>query len=447
MMFDRTFLEHLRDELSKSGADFAEIFLKRSAGTVITRDNDDEAVEALDDCGAGVRFRRGEKWSFSHITTGDPELIASFVRSVAAGKEPEMHGSMNISGKGEESRDSADDAAASMSAVASDVRDKGASSFLGVMRRASEEFSVITADGKIASDSRFRTAFYAQALVRRDEKLAKGAECLMDTTDLHDRALKEFLERAAGESLRLSTIHLDAKVSPEGEMEVVLSGRAAGMAVHEAVGHLFEADRYDREEVKGFIGTKVAAGSFSLVEKGPDDDFASIDDEGNAPAEQVLIGNGKATGLLADLRRSLDLGIGITGSARRENHRHEPLPRIWRLESPAGKGTDEELCSEVNIGLYVKRFSDGKVDRDKGEAFFPVAEGYLVRDGRIAEPVTNSAVSLKIPSFLKKITAIGSEREETRGLCVKRSQAVWTCESIPALRLSKVVVKRADKQS
>lgn len=446
-MFDRSFLEHLRDELSKSGTDFGEVFLKRSTGTVITRENDDESVEALDDCGAGVRFRKGEKWSFSHITTGDPELISSFLKSVAAGKEPEKHGSMNISSKAEESLESAGDAAASLSSVASDVRERGASSFMGVLRRGSEEFSVITADGKIASDSRFRTAFYAQVLVRRDEKLAKGAECLMETSDLHDRPMKVLLERAAGESLRLSTIHLDAKVSPEGEMEVVLSGRAAGMAVHEAVGHLFEADCYNREEMKGFIGAKVAAGSFSLVEKGPDADFASIDDEGNVPSEQLLIGNGKATGLLSDLRRSLDLGIGVTGNARRENHRHEPLPRIWRLESPAGKGTDEELCSEINIGLYVKRFSDGKVNRAKGEAFFPVAEGYLVRDGRIAEPVTNSGVSLKIPAFLKKISATGSEREETRGLCVKRSQAVWTCESIPSLRLSKVVVRQADKQA
>ena len=446
-MFDRSFLEHLRDELSKSGADFGEVFLKRSTGTVVTRENDDEAVEALDDCGAGVRFRRGGDWSFSHITTGDPELIVSFARSMSAGRDPEKHGSMEISGKAEESRESAGDTAGSLAAAASGVMEKGASSFLGVLRSANEEFSVITADGRIESDSRFRTAIYAQTHVRRDGKIAKGAECLMETGAAEEISLKELVERAAGESLRLSTIHLDAKVSPEGEMEVVLSSRAAGMVVHEAVGHLFEADCYGRGEMKGFIGSKVAASSFSLVEKGPDGHFASIDDEGNAPSEQILIGNGKAVGLLSDLKRSVELGIGLTGNARRENHRFEPLPRIWRLESPAGEGSDAELCSEINIGLYVKRFSDGKVDRAKGEAFFPIAEGYLVRDGRLAEPVTNSGVSLKIPGFLKKISATGAEREETRGLCVKRSQAVWTRESIPSLRLSKVVVRQADKQA
>jgi len=443
-MFDEAFLESVKNELAKIECDFSEAFLKRSTGLVISKEQDCETSESANDSGAGVRIRKGDDWSFSHVSTGDPDEILSFVKGIAAGKKTVDPGSANICAGVDDPPENSEEIQGLLSETADLMKERGASFFLGLLKAGTDEWSIISGEGNIVSDKKSRTTFYSQVAMRKSGRAAKGAECSMEMRPLSEIPLKEFVGRVAEESCRLSRIHLEAIVSPEGEMDVVLASKASGMIIHEAVGHIFEADNYKKGNAGEFLGTMIASDCFSLSEKGPADEFASFDDEGGKPTGQILIESGKAVGLISDLRTSRELDIPLTGNARRENHRFEPLPRIWRLESPAGEASDAELCSEMTIGLYIKRLSDGKVDMAKREAFFPVAEGYLVRDGRIAEAVTKVGIAVRIPDFLQSITAVGNEKESAWGLCVKRSQAVWTSESIPSLKLTKAQVRRLE---
>jgi len=440
-MFDDAFLNELKGELLKVEGDFREVYLKRTAGVVVSREQDCGTAEAAHDCGIGVRIRKNGEWSFSHLTTDDPGKMLSFVKSLASGEKPQDPGSVKICGAGEEEPEGCVEIKALLAETAARMKEGGASFFLGLLKTGMEEVSIITGDGNIVSGSKSRTTFYAQSAVLEDGRAAKGAECAMEASSLSKIPIREFVMPVALESLRLSRIHLGAKHSPEGEVESVLSSRAAGMLVHEAVGHLFEAD-FREGGAEGLLGNYIASNRFTLLEKGPEPEFASFDDEGNSPSARPLIEEGRAVNLLTDVRSSLELELPVTGNGRRENHRFAPMPRVWKLDSPAGKGSDEELCSGITIGLYIKRLSDGKVDLKSGEAFFPVAEGYLVRDGKISESVTNAGISVGLPDFLMNIVAVGGEKEQAAGLCVKKSQAVWTSESIPSLRLSKLLVRR-----
>lgn len=446
-MFDDSFLRAVREELLKIDGDFREAFLKRSSGFVVSREKDLETAENADDCGIGIRVRRGGDWSFWHLTSGEADRLVSFVKDIAAGRKTERPGDVKICGGAEEGPVGCGEAGEMLARAAEGMKENGALSFIGILKAGSDERAVVTGEGKILSEERRRTTYYAQSAMLEPGKAAKGAECAMETRALSGAELEKMIKSVSEESLRLCRVHLEAKVSPEGKMDVVLAGMAAGMLIHETVGHLFEADN---RRMAGAIrppGETMAPPFFSLVERGPSADIASFDDEGNSPSMRTLIESGRAAGLLADARTSAELGIPVTGNGRRENHRFEPLPRAWKLDCPAGDGTDADLCSDVTIGLYIKRLSDGKMDLVKMEAVFPVAEGYLIREGKISDPVTNACINVAAPAFLKEIVAVGSEKKETRGLCVKRSQAVWTGESIPSLKLSKVAVRRADKQS
>jgi TldD protein len=440
-MFNEGFLQTIRDELLKIDGDFKEVYLKRSEGFVITKELDSEASDDIYDCGAGVRIKSGDHWSFTHISNGDPDRILSFTKDIASGAETKPSELGKNDKKESETPGNIEEAQTLLSEAAGRTKNKGASSFLGVLRTISEEYSIINSEGTLVSDKKNKTTFYAQTETHHLNNSAKGAECVMEMRSFPDISLKELVEKVADESLRLSKIHLEAKVSPEGEMPVVLASKASGMLIHEAVGHIFEADSHKKRHAVELPGKVISAGCFSLSEKGPVRELASFDDEGNTPSGQTLIESGRVAALLSDMRSSQDLNIPMTGNARRENYRYEPHTRMWRLESPIGKESDDELIAGINIGLYVKRLSDGKVDLIRHSVVFPVAEGYLIRNGKIAEPVKNVEIAAKTPDFLMQIVSVGREREDNWGLCIKKSQTLWVGESIPSLKLAKMQVR------
>jgi TldD protein len=440
-MFDESFLQALRDELLKIDGDFKEVYLKRSKGFVVEKEADSETSDDISDCGAGVRVKRGDNWSFSHISANDPGRIISFIKEIASGPETRPSELEKNDKEEFETAEKREEARTLISDMAGRIEKEETTSFLAVLRTIREEFSIINSEGTLVSDQKDKTTFYAQTEIRHLNKNAKGAECIMERKSPGEISLSTLFNKVAEESLRLSKNHLEAKVSPEGEMPVVLGSKAAGMLIHEAVGHIFEADSHRKKHEGELPGKIISADCFSLYEKGPVRELASFDDEGNIPSGQTLIEKGRAAAMLTDRRSSQNLNIPMTGNARRENYRHEPLARMWRLECPCGEGSDEELFADIAIGLYIKRLSDGKVDLVRHDAVFPVAEGYLVRNGKIAEPVTNVEIAVKTPDFLMQIVSVGQEREDGWGLCIKNNQTAWVGESVPSLKMAVMQVR------
>jgi predicted Zn-dependent protease len=440
-MFDESFLKTVDDYLSRIDGDFKEIYLKRSNGFVITKELDSETTADNCDAGAGLRIKRGGSWSFSHISTGDRDAMLSFLEQTAAGKQPEV---IEKDKAGEEESAFAEPkerAGRSMASATEYLKNEGVSSFLSILRAGEEECVVVNSEGAMKSEKTSRMTFYAQTEVSNSNIGAKGADCMMEMKNPVEYSFDALCGKVVQESLRLAKVHLDARIAPEGEMPVVLESRAAGMLVHEAVGHILEADNHQVKGIGGLLGEMIASGSFSLVQNCKAGGLASFDDEGNMPSEQILIENGKVVSLLTDRRSADVLNMPMTGNARRENYNFEPLVRMWKIESPKGTASNEELLSDILIGLYIKRLSDGIVSLSRRHFVFPVAEGYLIRNGQIAEAVSNVEIAGATPDFLKRIVSVGSEREDGWGLCIKNNQTIWVGENIPSLKLAGVSVR------
>ena len=58
----------------------------------------------------------------------------------------------------------------------------------------------------------------------------------------------------------------------------------------------------------------------------------------------------------------------------------------------AGESTREEIIANTEYALYAKRMGGGSVNPATGEFNFAVAEGYMVRNGKIAEPVRGATL-------------------------------------------------------
>jgi len=87
-----------------------------------------------------------------------------------------------------------------------------------------------------------------------------------------------------------------------------------------------------------------------------------------------------------------------------------------------GEHSPEEIISETDSGLFVRRMGGGQVNTTTGDFVFEVLEGYLIKDGKIDEPVRGATWTGNGPEVLRKIDRVGTDLGFTIGTCGKNGQ-------------------------
>ena len=75
-----------------------------------------------------------------------------------------------------------------------------------------------------------------------------------------------------------------------------------------------------------------------------------------------------------------------------------------------------------------------------GEYNFAVREGYMIRDGQIAEPVRGAMLLGKGPDSIKKIVAVSDDEANEPGMCGSMSGSLPVEVGQPHLLVSDIVV-------
>jgi len=254
-------------------------------------------------------------------------------------------------------------------------------------------------------------------------------------------------EEFAREAARQAIVQLTAVEAPAGEMTVVLGPGWPGILLHEAVGHGLEAD-FNRKKVSAFsdrIGEKVASDKVTVVDDGTIEHrrgSLNVDDEGVATDRNVLIENGVLRGYLQDKLSSRLMGAAPTGSGRRENYQHIPLPRMTNTFMLAGVSEPGEIVQSVPKGLYCATFGGGQVDITNGNFVFSATESYLIEDGKLTRPVRGATLVGNGPEALKHVSMVGNDLklDEGIGTCGKEGQNVPVGVGIPTVKLDRMTV-------
>ncbi len=255
------------------------------------------------------------------------------------------------------------------------------------------------------------------------------------------------LEGEIREACATAVALLDAPPAPGGEMPVVMDPVLAGVFIHEAFGHLSEADGLHRNEslrrvmelgrVFGppflhVFDTGLEAGSRGYVR---------YDEEG-VPAERTdLIREGRLVGRLHSRETAAHMGERPTGSARAISYRFPPIVRMRNTCIGPGDASQEDLLAGITRGLYARGFYGGQT---MGEMFtFTPMVAYLIEDGRITHPVRNPTLSGNVFATLHQVEAVGREvgRRDDGGGCGKGGQSPlpvshWS----PAVRIRRCLV-------
>ena len=152
----------------------------------------------------------------------------------------------------------------------------------------------------------------------------------------------------------------------------------------------------------------------------------TIDDEGTATGETVLIENGVLRGYLQDKTNARLMNVAPTGNGRRESYAHLPMPRMTNTFLRAGQDDPEEILRSVPRGLYAVNFGGGSVDITSGKFVFSTTEAYLIEEGRITAPVKGATLIGQGPDVMNRITAVGHDLalDSGCGVCGKDGQSV-----------------------
>jgi TldD protein len=247
---------------------------------------------------------------------------------------------------------------------------------------------------------------------------------------------------AARQALQL----LDAALPPAGEMPVVLSPGHSGVLIHEAVGHLLEAD-FIRKKTSVFwdkMGTRIGSELVNIYDDPTIPHFRgsyNIDDEGTIPRKTLLVERGKLRGLLQDRLSAKLMGMPLTGHGRREDFSCIPIPRMSNTFIDSGEHHPEEIISSVKKGFYAHRFQGGQVE-DSGKFTFSVSLGFLIEDGRLTKPVKQATLIGSNIDILKKIDMVGSDLDWSpqTGTCGKEGQEAPVMDGCPTLKISGMTV-------
>ncbi|OIJ12252.1 peptidase C69 [Anaerobacillus alkalilacustris] len=303
---------------------------------------------------------------------------------------------------------------------------------------------IANSEGRFVEDERIRTRVAIQTVASLGTEMQTGSYspgAHKGFEFLEQLDLKHYSEEAA----RIAVTMLHAKECPSGKFPVIIDNEFGGVIFHEACGHGLEATSVAKKNsvFAGRIGERVAPEIVTYIDDGTlvnEWGSANIDDEGERTRKNVLIENGILKGYLVDKLGARRMGTTSTGSGRRESYKYAPTSRMTNTFIAPGKSTPEEIIANTEFGIYAKYMGGGSVNPATGDYNFAINEGYIVRNGKIAEPVRGATLIGNGPTTLQKVDMVGNNLAHGQGMCGSSSGSIPVNVGQPMIRVSEITV-------
>ncbi|CAA9277103.1 MAG: TldD protein, part of TldE/TldD proteolytic complex [uncultured Chloroflexi bacterium] len=242
---------------------------------------------------------------------------------------------------------------------------------------------------------------------------------------------------------------LAARAPTGGEYTVICDPKVAAVFAHEAFGHLSEGDNvYENEKLREImvLGRRFGRPFLNISDGADPGVFGGLpgafkyDDEGTPTRRTPLIKDGVLVGRLHSRETAGKLGEEPTGNARAMSYRHQPIVRMTNTLVEPGDSSFQEMLAETKLGIFCKDWYGGSTTHE--QFGFSCAEAWMVRDGRLAEPLRGTTLSGNLFRTLENIDMVGRDFEwtESGGNCGKGGQTAQVGQGSPYIRIQGAVV-------
>ena len=255
---------------------------------------------------------------------------------------------------------------------------------------------------------------------------------------------KEGLARAAAQrALDL----LKAKPVTGGVYTTVLDHKLAGVFIHEAFGHLCEADFISKNPTLQEVlkpGRKFGVDELNVVEEGYLPGLRGnfkYDDEGTPRTKTYLIRDGVLEGFMHSRETAARMGVEPKGNARAISYRYEPIVRMRNTYIDQGAVPFDEMIKDVDHGIYA---CDAFGGQTRLEQFtFSAGYAYEIVNGKVGEMLRDVVLTGNIFETLKNIDRIGDDLQivSSSGGCGKGGQyPLATTVGSPHIRIQNLTI-------
>ena len=221
------------------------------------------------------------------------------------------------------------------------------------------------------------------------------------------------IDSVVDDAISRSVALLGAQKPASAKVDLVLEPRQAA-TIFGLIASTLSGDRIvkGRSPFVDRVGEVIASEKLTFVDDPTDLRSLAADShdgEGLACRKNSLVVDGVLQGYLHDSYTGRRSGEGSTASALRGT-RGLPAPGVQALSIAGGQGSFDELLADVETGLFVYGLAGlhSGVNAVSGD-FSVGVEGIMVRNGELAEPVSECTIGSTLQRLLLDITAIGAE--------------------------------------
>jgi len=298
--------------------------------------------------------------------------------------------------------------------------------------------------GIYAQDRQIRTRMMIEAVAQRNGETQTGG-CRpgrrMGLEMFEDIHPADVGIHAARQAITM----VGAGYCPAGVMSVAIENGFGGVIFHEACGHSLEATSvaYGTSQFSGKLGQQIANPKVTAIDDATIPNAwgsYNFDDEGMPSRKNVLIDKGVLKSYMIDKMGGRRMGMEPTGNARRQSYSYATTSRMSNTYIAPGEDKNEDIIASIEYGLYAKEMGGGSVNPVTGEFNFAVNEGYMIRNGKICEPVRGASLVGKGSDVIRNIDMVGSDMQMGQGMCGSSSGSIPTNVGQPLVRVSSITV-------
>ncbi|HCW03194.1 MAG TPA: peptidase C69 [Clostridium sp.] len=456
-MLSKSLIKDVLGRALSSGGDFAEIFVEdKISNSLAMIDGKMDGIVSGRDFGVGIRIFKGFRSIYVYCNDSSRTSLLSSAEKAASALgqlagdislnlteriNPNIHPILYVPSSVENSRKikvmkTAYDAAKNYSEEISQV--------LVNYIDSDQKIMIANSEGLLTEDRRVRTRLSIRSIASNGVENQTGSEGpgAAKGFEMFEVLDPEYYGVEASKS---AVTMLHARNCPAGRMTVAIENGFGGVIFHEACGHSLEATAVAKGNsvFAGKLGQKIASDKVTAIDDGREAGqwgSLNIDDEGTPTRKNILIENGILKSYMIDKLNGRRMGMESTGSGRRQSYRYAPTSRMTNTYIAPGQDSDEDIIASISEGLYAKKMGGGSVNTVTGEFNFAVAEGYLVKNGVIQEPVRGASLIGKGADILMKIDMVGKNLACGQGMCGSVSGSIPTNVGQPLIRVSEITV-------
>ena len=462
-MFNDSDCLRILEQAMSTTADFAEVFQEVTESKSVSLLNGQVIRAATNyDTGTGIRLLAGTNSVYVFSSDNDIEVLLKLAKEAAAAIKGGDKGSIGEL-KALCSTSKATIEIDPMSVAKSEMVDflrqssdfalnynplitQAASSIACVKRTA----RVINTHGVNAEDTTNRIRLSVETIATKDNEKQSGRVApgtMRGYEFINEYPLIDKTRECCDTAIRM----VNAGYAPSAKMPVILGNGFGGVIFHEACGHALEATSVGIKNsyFTDMLGQQIASSIVSARDNATiDGEWGSYatDDEGNTSSDLLLIENGILKNYLVDELGGRRMNTKPTGCSRRQNYTYAPTSRMSNTYICNGETDPKDIIANTEYGLYCTQMGGGSVDTSTGDFNFAVNEAFMVRNGKIAEPVRGATLIGKGQEILKNIDMVGNDLLLSAGMCGSVSGGVPVTVGQPTIRVSSILVGGRDAE-